>query len=175
MLRLFIGFFCICLLAGCESWQTKSPPSPLPPTNSQSEISALLSARRQFCALPDLERAAQIVIRRDSAAENQLFELLLLASCDPARTPGVLRNTLEKLANHAQWTQEKQALFNLIQAQSKAYDLIEGSYQNLKIEFKSLEAEHKKLQETLENTIKGIQQIESDMDTLRKTEKYDDQ
>lgn len=155
MSRLIIGLFCAWFLVSCKHWSTEKPVMVSPPPTEQSEISKLLSSRQRFCGMPELERAAQIAARRNSAAENTQFELLLLASCNPALTPGLLRNTLKKLANHADWTLEKQALYNLILDHSRAYDFLENEYRNL--------------QQELDDAIKGIQQIERDMDTSDKS------
>ena len=166
MSRPVFALVCACLLAGCESRPIKDPAPNTRQPAATSEISGLLSARQRFCALPELEQAAQILARRGSAAERDQFELLLLASCNPARTPGLLRNTLKNLINHAQWTAEKQALFDLILAQSRAYDIVEGKYRDLELEYQ-------KLQRELDDTIKGIQQIESDMDTSHESDAND--
>lgn len=83
-------------------------------------------------------------------AYSQL-KALMLASCDPARTPGLLKNFLDAITDHSHWPPEYTALFDLLQSEYQAYSLLEKKHRDL-------EARHQK-------TIDGIGNIEKSLES----------
>ncbi|MEX1033036.1 MAG: hypothetical protein WDZ30_06715 [Cellvibrionaceae bacterium] len=96
--------------------------------------------RGSFSNAPDEGDPAQLV-----HAYSQL-KALMLASCNPARTPGLLNNFLTAVRDYSHWPPEYKALFDLLASEQRAYALLEQKY-------RELEARHKK-------TIEGIGNIE---------------
>jgi hypothetical protein len=79
-----------------------------------------------------------------------LLKALMLATCSPARTPGILNNLLETTSEY-DWPPEYRALFDLLKSKSAAYMLLEEKYRDL-------EARHQK-------TIDGIGNIEQSLES----------
>ncbi|MCW8196562.1 hypothetical protein F6455_17345 [Proteobacteria bacterium 005FR1] len=84
-----------------------------------------------------------------SHAYTQL-KALMLATCNPARTPGVLRILLDQIGDY-DWPPEHMALFDLLESEYSAYALLEDRYEDL-------QERHKK-------TIDGIGNIERSLDS----------
>lgn len=114
-------------------------------------ISAQLARhRRSFATDPDETQAEPI--------QSQL-QALMLASCEPARTPGLLRKFLQHMESSRELSSDYQALFELMAAQLAAYSTLERRYRDL-------EARHQK-------TIEGIGNIESILETEAEPEQQD--
>lgn len=92
---------------------------------------------------PRLEQDAEV-----AQAYNQL-KALMLATCRPARTPGLLKSLLVTIARQ-EWPPEYSALFALLENEYAAYAMLEGKY-------RQLEERHQK-------TIDGIGQIERSLE-----------
>lgn len=109
-------------------------------------IDAQLSRYREsFSEAPSGDEDAPIVL-----AYSQL-KALMLATCNPARTPGLLKNFLDAITEYDQWPPEYSALFDLLQSEYQAYALLEEKYE-------ALEARHQK-------TIDGIGNIEQSLES----------
>lgn len=77
------------------------------------------------------------------------LKALMLATCNPARTPGVLKNLLDRVDDY-EWPAEYSALIDLLKSEYSAYALLEARY-------KDLRARHQK-------TIDGIGNIEQSLE-----------
>lgn len=126
-------------------------------------VGELLNLRLQLCNRPADERASFLesqpepVAERENPVDEQKLNALLLASCEPARTPGVLNQLLAELTAEGTWPEEYAALFDLLISGQKAYASVEKIYLEL-------EAEHAALQEEHERTILGLGEIESQIE-----------
>lgn len=129
----------------------------------QRSVPELLNLRLRLCNVPPEARPAfmesQIASadRSDNSVDEQKLDALLLASCEPARTPGVLNQLLAQLTAEGTWPEEYAALFDLLIAAQKAYATVEKVYLDL-------EAEHAALQEEHERTILGLGEIETQIE-----------
>lgn len=129
----------------------------------QRSVAQLLSLRLRICSAPASSRAAELEAQLPESAANehpvdeQKLNALLLASCEPARTPGVLNQLLAQLTAAGTWPEEYAAFFDLLIAAQKAYASVEKVYLEL-------EAEHQALQEEHERTILGLGEIESQIE-----------
>lgn len=93
------------------------------------------------------QRAGQSSAANDEfALVHSQLQALMLASCDPARTPGIFRQLLQRVKSSAEISTEYHALFELMGSQLNAYAALERRYQEL-------DARHQK-------TIEGIGNIE---------------
>lgn len=129
----------------------------------QRSVGELLNLRLRICNVPTASRGAELEgqelsdsIREHPVDEQKLNELLL-ASCEPARTPGVLNQLLAQLTAAGTWPEEYAAFFDLLISAQKAYASVEKVYLEL-------EAEHHALQEEHERTILGLGEIESQIE-----------
>ncbi|KJS04091.1 MAG: hypothetical protein VR73_15490 [Gammaproteobacteria bacterium BRH_c0] len=146
------------LLTGCaifpEPNSAEQPPvvvlAPQPP----SEVEQWLLTRQRLCNLPAVEQRAQLLARvsADVSREGKI-ERVLLASCQPDQTPGLLREALSSLDPKAEWSPGMRALLAMINDHARSYRILED---------KNLQ-----LASQLETTIKGIREIETDMNSLQ--------
>lgn len=81
--------------------------------------------------------------------EAQL-DALLLATCRPDATPGLLNQLIADLSKAGTWPAEYAGFFDLLLAGQKAYGLVEKMYNDLKVEH--------------EETIRGLGEIEADLE-----------
>lgn len=129
----------------------------------QRSVRELLNLRLRVCNEPLETREAPAyvvpsgVTESDHSVDEQKLNALLLASCEPARTPGVLNQLLAELTAEGTWPEEYAALFDLLIAGQKAYATVERIYQEL-------EAEHAALREEHEQTILGLGEIETQIE-----------
>lgn len=156
------------LLAGGCSTQAILPkrfPAAPPPVAAregvlqpQRTIHELLVERLALCSNPPADQEAylnQVVVRgpvRSGSAgvDEEKLNALLLASCKPARTPGVLNQLLADLTASGTWPEEYAAFFDLLIAGQRAYATVEKVYLDLK-------EEHEK-------TIQGLSEIEAQIE-----------
>lgn len=82
--------------------------------------------------------------------DEALLNQLLMASCSPAKKPGVLNQLLADLTSAGTWPEEYAAFFDLMISGQRAYAAVEKVYLDLK-------QEHEK-------TIQGLSEIESQID-----------
>ncbi|MGQ9426025.1 hypothetical protein ACXYTJ_04505 [Gilvimarinus sp. F26214L] len=79
------------------------------------------------------------------------LKALMLASCDPARTPGLIGRFLQSMRRYSHWPPEYEGLFDLLEEQYRAYVLLDDRY-------RELETRHQK-------TIEGIGNIERSLES----------
>lgn len=103
--------------------------------------------RQSFGNTAPTDEEAQVV-----RAYSQL-KALMLASCSPARTPGLLNSFLREMESYEHWPPEYTALFDLLRSEYEAYSLLEDKY-------RQLEHRHRK-------TIDGIGNIEQSLENGR--------
>jgi len=117
-------------------------------------VHQLLVERLALCSGPDQEAYLNQVNARATSPANGVDEeklnALLLASCKPARTPGVLNQLLADLTASGTWPEEYAAFFDLLIAGQRAYATVEKVYLDLK-------EEHEK-------TIQGLSEIEAQIE-----------
>lgn len=129
----------------------------------QRSVGELLNLRLRLCSEPSDARDAVAddlpAVRREheNAVDEKQLNELLLASCEPARTPGVLNQLLAQLTAEGTWPEEYAALFDLLIAGQRAYATVERLYQELEANYGALQEEH-------EQTILGLGEIETQIE-----------
>lgn len=132
-------------------------------------VAQLLSARQVLCRLPAGERDSRLRLYRQFFVEKEgdearlqretgaavsrqthLFYALMLASCEPRRTPGAMVEMLAVADTTGGWPEEHEALIDLLRAEREAYTLLNNEYRELR-------RQHEK-------TIQGIKNIEAEID-----------
>lgn len=119
-------------------------------------VHQLLVERLSLCSDPAIDQETYLnqVNARATAPANgvdeEKLDALLLASCKPARTPGVLNQLLADLTASGTWPEEYAAFFDLLIAGQRAYATVEKVYLDLK-------EEHEK-------TIQGLSEIEAQIE-----------
>lgn len=132
-------------------------------------VAQLLAARQVLCRLPAEERDKRLhsyrrffIEKKDDEARLQretgsavsqqthLFYALMLASCEPQRTPGAMAEMLAVADSAGSWPEEHEALIDLLSVEREAYTALANDYREL-------------LQQH-ENTIQGIKNIEAEID-----------
>lgn len=143
------------LLAGCQTLGSDPSVEPEPqPVNEDppAEAATWLLKRQQLCRLDTDERRLRLrELTGDS--DDHRRDQLLLASCEPERTPGLLREALQAIPEQTE--PSLQALLEMIHDHSRSYRV--------------LEEQNAQLTTQLERTIEGIRRIEADMDHLRRS------
>lgn len=122
---------------------------------NQPNIEQLLQKRNKLCLLPVTEQRARFQrLKEDNPTLSKLekFERLLLVTCHPDLTPGLLREALGDLMADDSLADDELYLLQLIR------DFVNSN--------RLLEAENQRLKDELEATIKGIKDIESDIDNI---------
>lgn len=143
------------LLTGCQTLELEplvdETESAVVDMEAPQEVADWLLKRQQWCELEAEERRLRL---REPAGDSEEARLdrVLMASCEPERTPGLLREAL--VAVPEQEDPALQALLNMIHDHARSYRV--------------LEEQNAQLAEQLENTIEGIRRIEADMDHLRR-------
>ena len=152
-------FFLLPLLSGCETLLVgpdNEPDCPRPPATEHPGKSTeyWLEKRRELCGLPDIERRARLKFYSDEGEKRQdaQLERLLLASCQPDQTPGLLYEALRDFPPETTETHPQSALIEVIRDFARSY--------------RALETKTRNLEEKLESTIDGIQQIEAEMNGI---------
>lgn len=133
------------------------PPGVLSPKRT---IGELLVDRLEMCASSELIKSDLTLdaSHSDNAAgldvefvDEAQLNILLLASCQPAKTPEVLNQLLANLTNSGTWPEEYAAFFDMLITGQRAYASVERVYEELK-------AEHEK-------TIQGLSEIETQIES----------
>lgn len=124
------------------------------------KIDELLVQRLDICGVP-LEQRATVVSSLNVApvevdgVDEDLLNQLLVASCSPATTPGVLNQLLADLTSAGTWPEAYAAFFDLLISGQRAYAAVEKVYLDLK-------QEHEK-------TIQGLSEIETQIEKQNAT------
>lgn len=199
MIRIVFGLLLITALSGCGSmpWTHSSQPAEKS-ANLYSEqqgdstsglslpLPELMLQRLQLCLIPEGDRLRLLDDYRAVFVEGSIspdslpgflpesthqLNALMLASCDPGRTPGVLSEMLAAVTSGEHWPAEYMAFFDVLVASHRAYALLDERHHELKKKYQDLQTEHETLQGDYralqiehKNTIKGISDIERSID-----------
>lgn len=157
-----VGFApALCLsLAACQHLPASNPaPSATTPVSCPAPPEPMgdrwLARRDALCSLPAGEqRAALRRLGQSKAAlsRTQQFEQLLLASCRPDMTPGLLREALAGTS----------ALPDLVDSERRLIQMIK----DFDLSHRALEQKNAQLKSDLTKTIDGIRDIEDETDNL---------
>lgn len=124
------------------------------------KIDELLVQRLDICGVP-LEQRDRVVSSlnvlpvEEDGVDEDLLNQLLVASCSPATTPGVLNQLLADLTSAGTWPEAYAAFFDLLISGQRAYAAVEKVYLDLK-------QEHEK-------TIQGLSEIETQIEKQNAT------
>lgn len=151
------------LTAACQQIPASAPASDEAPSDKAVEQSSpapridseyWLATRQLLCALPIVEQRARLMQAGldDDADRDHKLQRVLLASCNPEHTPGLLREALNDLGDDRHWSDGERALVALLRDHARSY--------------KVLEEKNSDLAAQLEATVKGIREIETDMNSL---------
>lgn len=173
-------------LQGCSTLPLPGETSS--PTNQaklqpQRTLNELLAHRLTLCSLDKTQRAEQIKTLRsqlqhlrkdDSSNLEEELNGLLLTSCEPASTPGLMGEVLNHLVNLGQWPVEYDNLFDLLRSQQRAISqynarALDSSRENqeLRQALQNQKEEYNKLQSSYKEAIKGIGDIEETLDSRK--------
>jgi len=159
MTRLLLPLGVLVLLGGCQH-----APAPQPQTEQPVEevvtveppaAEKWLENRLFLCQLSTAERREQLdqlAANAATADREAKFARLLLATCEPDLTPGLLREALSSVGDTQGWTAAEQALVQLVADLSRSYRI--------------LEEKNRQLADQLETTIRGIRAIETELDGM---------
>lgn len=130
----------------------------------QRSVNQLLTQRLSLCGAPTAEQDALLARNLKPQSESSAsgvdeakLDALLLASCKPARTPGVLNQLLVELTAAGTWPEEYAAFFDLLISGQRAYASVEKIYVDLGKAYADLQHEHEK-------TIQGLSEIETQIE-----------
>lgn len=123
--------------------------------NPRRSVDQLLLQRLTLCNQPEEQRHAtldgfDVTAHEVNGVDEKRLSQLLLASCDPAVSPGVLNQLLADLTTAGTWPEEYAAFFDLLITGQRAYAAVEKVYLELK-------SEHEK-------TIQGLSEIEAQIE-----------
>ena len=147
-------------LAACQHQPPAAPNRPAAPQISYADVpepvgDRLLARREALCSLP-LDEQGTTLRRLDQAKSGlsrpQQFERLLLASCRPDLTPGLLREALVGASAIPDLADSERRLIQMI----KDFDL----------SYRQFEEKNAQLKSNLTKTINGIRDIENETDNL---------
>ena len=118
-------------------------------SGSFPDLESLLAFREQVCQLSEQERMALRDQYRRAETDENVMSQLMLATCRPDQTPGLLANSLVLARNIEETPRGFDALLQLLSAESRSYALLEQRLRDT--------------EQRLENTIEGIRAIEAEM------------
>lgn len=115
-------------------------------------VTEWLSQRHAICTGLETATEAMVPVATISAGQSleEQLDVLLVSSCRPASTPGILSEALHSLSRAGSWPEEYMALFDMLNSSHKAYSAVEKLYRELKMEH--------------EKTIQGLSEIEDDIE-----------
>lgn len=149
------------LLAGCTSWggaggvdeqPTPSMPRTVAPSTEApmfSDLEGLVTFRQWACQQPESQRERMLDSNRQRPSDEAVLSTLMLATCAPERTPGLLANALVDARRLQRVPPGFPALLDLLSAEANAYAL--------------LARQLKRTQEKLDHMVEGIRAIEAEM------------
>lgn len=143
------------LLAGCQL-PGSGPGADAPPLSAPTaarDADHHLLVRERLCALPTGEQRLRLTaLAAPGGDRDSRFRRVLLASCQPEATPGLLREALVALGDGEDFSPGERALVALIRDHARSYRVLEDK--------------NGELAARLAETIDGIRAIEADMDNL---------
>src|SRR5690606_23720056 len=118
----------------------------------QRSVTEWLSQRHASCTGLETATEAMVPVATITSAQSieEQLDVLLISSCRPASTPGILSEALHSLSRAGSWPEEYLALFDMLNSSQKAYSAVEKLYRELKMEH--------------EKTIQGLSEIEDDIE-----------
>lgn len=156
---------CLSLLfSGCAAWNDRpADPAASPPAPSSAGVPAheirrhatfhnlesLVTFRHQACQLTVEERDRLLSAYREMTSDEAVLGALMLATCEPDQTPGLLANSLVAARNIERPPPGFPAFLELLAAEAKSYALLERRLRNT--------------QKKLDDMIDGIRAIEAEM------------
>lgn len=157
--------FWLCLfLSGCTTWAgvtedrevyAKDAPQPETPVRQVSRdrtfhnLESLVTFRHEGCQLPVEERNQLLEAYREMSSDEAVLGALMLATCEPDRTPGLLANSLVEARSLQDPPPGFPAFLELLEAEAKSYSLLERRL--------------RQTQQKLDDMIQGIRAIEAEM------------
>lgn len=114
-----------------------------------------LLSRHKLCQLPVSEQRAHLQVlsaQQQQLTKNNKITRLLLSTCNPELTPGLLSEALHSISEDDTWSVTELYLIEIIRAFNQSYSI--------------LDANNQKLEQDLETTINGIREIETEIDNL---------
>lgn len=174
-----------CSVTGCGNlpYQEPNASSAHPRLQPQRSLEELLAYRMNACNQDKLQRAEQIRSLRaqvqhlrkdDNSGLEEELNGLMITSCEPASTPGLMGELLNHLVNLGQWPVEYDNLFDLLRSQQRAITqynarALDSSRENqdLRQALQNQKEEFNKLQSTYKEAIKGIGDIEETLDSRK--------
>ncbi len=141
------------LMGGCESLHAPQPEGPVAVDLAHAPARDWLLARAELCrqGMPE-QRARMMELAVAGGGHEERMERVVLASCHPDHTPGLLREALRDF-DDSDASDRDRALLGLLRDHARSYRL--------------LEERNAALAAQLEATINGIREIEADLDALR--------
>ncbi len=121
----------------------------------ERSVAEWLSQRQAICAGLDKATEPNPAKQGGTQTREDTLDLLMMTTCRPASTPGLLSEVLQSLTKLGPWPEEYLALFGLLNSGQKAYAEVEKLYHDLK-------SEHEK-------TIQGLSEIENDIESQNAT------
>lgn len=120
-----------------------------------SRVGTWLLQRSSLCELPVEERRLKLdaLSTAGQSGNKTRIERLLLASCQPDLTPGLLMEALNGLPDQHQWSPDEIAFIQSMKDMTRSYLILDNKNRELKLQ--------------LEKTIEGIRDIEADMDRFK--------
>lgn len=165
---------CALVLAACQHAGSHAggPGRTHPPDSAfaiDAEPDSWLQVRSDLCRLPEpQQRARYDMLAGDGASSaGSRMQQLLLATCAPDRTPGLLRETLAADSADASGDTGQQPLLELIRDFSASYQILENRIRELEQQVVTKDGELEKTRQELAATVDGIRQIESEIDDLQ--------
>lgn len=147
----------LALLQGCQSGVPGQPPEPLAPDpKTKPEVEDWLESRHRLCQASATQQRARLdtlARRARETSDDEKIERVLLASCEPDITPGLLREALNDLPDNGERTLAEQSLVQLIRDLARSYRILEDR--------------NRELAAQLEATINGIRDIETEIDSMQ--------
>ncbi len=122
-----------------------------------SNVAQWLEERDRLCRLSMDQQKLQFRQiedgKNESIRENRM-KRMLLSSCQPDRTPGLLRQSLDDVAKIDDLSPDERQLVELVRSFEQSNRILESRNQNLKSD--------------LEETVNGIREIETDIGGMDK-------
>ncbi|HEY6528249.1 MAG TPA: hypothetical protein VIZ65_06110 [Cellvibrionaceae bacterium] len=171
-------------LFGCSSWPYGAPHTNSQALRPQRTLHELLAHRVVLCSQEKSQRAEQMRLlrnqlqlhtRKDAASDiDEGLDGLMLTSCEPASSPGLMGEVLNQLVNLGEWPAEYDHLFDLLRSEQRAISQynarnLDSARENTELRqaLQAQKEELNKLQSSYKEAIKGIGEIEETLDSRK--------
>lgn len=164
----------VAALSACSFYQPQAPERTLEPSAATPvetsrapvvsgdpfpNLESLVVYRRNACSLPEVDRDDLLREYQANETRTGIMATLMLASCTPDKTPGLLANSLTAARELSKAPPGFEALLDLLSAQLRSYSLVEDRL--------------RQTETRLERMISGIRKIESEMGDERSSLRED--